>query len=100
MEQERLERRWLAAEEEVLERTDPDGTRWRKVYVGGGAHLRNWLSQCQELSGEENVKLEKIEGGALACFRESGEGLFRIWIKEAGGSPLLQDAVEKDEPHQ
>lgn len=81
MEQEQRERSWLAAEEEIVERSDPDGVLWKKVYLGGGAHFQNWLSQCRELSGEENVRVEKIDESALACFREGAEGLFRIWVR-------------------
>lgn len=77
----RKERRILEAEETVRTHRDDRGTLWRKVYFGGGAHLQNWLAQCQELAGEENVKLEHIEGSGLACFDEANEGLFRIWVR-------------------
>ena len=47
----------MSEEEEIRQKVDQDGTMWTKVYFGGGAHFRNWLSQFVELKGEENVKL-------------------------------------------
>lgn len=82
MDQEQRERAWLDGEEHIRERMDEDGTRWRKVYFGGGAHLENWLSQCMEISGEANVKLEQVESVPLACFDQGGEGLYRIWVRQ------------------
>lgn len=79
--EEQRERRILEAEENVRSRRDEDGTLWRKVYFGGGEHLRNWLAQCRELAGEENVKLEQVEAKGLTCFEQGGEGLFRIWVR-------------------
>ena len=54
-------RQRIAEEEKVRQRVDEDGTRWTKVYFGGGAHFRNWLSQFVELRGEENVKVEEAD---------------------------------------
>jgi hypothetical protein len=34
----------MAEEEKIQQRVDEDGTTWMKVYFGGGAHFRNWLS--------------------------------------------------------
>jgi hypothetical protein len=34
----------MAEEEKIQQRVDEDGTRWTKVYFGGGVHFRNWLS--------------------------------------------------------
>jgi len=42
----------MAKEETVRERVDANGNKWTKVYLGGGAHFRNWLSQFIELKGE------------------------------------------------
>ena len=61
LEQESLIRQRMTEEETVRERMDEDGNRWIKVYFGGGAHLRNWLSQFVELKGEENVQVEEID---------------------------------------
>jgi hypothetical protein len=76
---EEAEREVLAREELVREKVDGEGNRWRKVYFGGGAHFRNWLEQCREL-GE--VEVEEVDSRGFKCFEESGEKLFRIWMKE------------------
>lgn len=73
----------MAEEERPQERIDPDGNRWRKVYVGGGEHFRNWLAQCKEL-GE--VKIEEVDASRFRCFSESGEKMYRIWMK-IGATP-------------
>jgi hypothetical protein len=61
---------------------DEGGTRWTKVYFGGGAHFKNWLSQCIELEGEENVETEEIDSAGFKCYEESGEKMYRIWVKD------------------
>jgi hypothetical protein len=76
---EEAEREVLAREELVREKVDGEGNRWRKVYFGGGAHFRNWLEQCREL-GE--VEVEEVDSRGFKCFEESGEKLYRIWMKE------------------
>jgi len=72
----------MAEEENIQQRVDEDGTRWTKVYFGGGAHFRNWLSQFVELKGEENVKVEEADSTGFQCYEESGEKMYRIWIKD------------------
>lgn len=69
----------LAQEESVKEKVDAQGYKWRKVYFGGGAHFQNWLEQCREL-GE--VEVEEVDSKGFKCFEESGEKMYRIWIKE------------------
>ncbi|MFH1437340.1 MAG: hypothetical protein ABIJ56_16670 [Pseudomonadota bacterium] len=71
----------MAEEEKVRERVDGKGGRWRKVYVGGGEHFKNWLEQCKEL-GE--VKVEEVDMPGYKCFDQAGEKLFRIWVKIDG----------------
>jgi len=68
----------IAREEQVRERVDEKGNRWRKVYFGGGEHFRNWLEQCREL-GE--VEVEEIDSKGFRCFEEGGEKLYRIWMR-------------------
>jgi hypothetical protein len=68
----------MAEEEGVQERLDSEGSRWRKVYVGGGEHFKNWLAQCREL-GE--VRIEEVDAKRFRCFSESGEKMYRIWMK-------------------
>jgi hypothetical protein len=68
----------MAEEEQVQERIDAKGNRWTKVYFGGGDHFRNWLAQCREL-GE--IMVEEVDPKGYRCFEESGEKLFRIWVK-------------------
>jgi hypothetical protein len=72
------EQQRLAQEELVKERVDAQGNKWRKVYFGGGAHFQNWLEQCREL-GE--VEVEEVDAKGFKCFEESGEKLYRIWMK-------------------
>jgi hypothetical protein len=74
----------IAREEQVRERVDEKGNRWRKVYFGGGEHFRNWLEQCREL-GE--VEVEEIDSKGFKCFEEGGEKLYRIWMRVGGKAP-------------
>ena len=69
----------MAQEELIREQIDENGTKWRKVYFGGGLHFRNWLEQCKEL-GE--VRVEEVDSTGLSCFEEGREKLYRIWVKE------------------
>jgi hypothetical protein len=73
----------MAEEEAIREKIDEDGTRWIKVYFGGGAHFRNWLSQFIEVKGEENVRIEETDSRGFQCYEESGEKMYRVWVKEA-----------------
>jgi hypothetical protein len=73
------EQQRLAQEEKVKEKVDASGNKWRKVYFGGGAHFQNWLEQCREL-GE--VEVEEVDSKGFKCFEESGEKMYRIWMKE------------------
>jgi hypothetical protein len=75
-------RQRIAEEGKVRQRVEEDGTRWTKVYFGGGAHFRNWLSQFVELKGEENVKVEEADSTGFQCYEESGEKIYRIWVKD------------------
>ena len=72
----------MAEENEVQEKVDAEGNRWRKVYFGGGAHFQNWLDQVRELRGEENVVTEEVDSRGFQCFEEGGEKLYRIWVRE------------------
>jgi hypothetical protein len=68
----------MAEEEQLTERIDADGNRWRKAYFGGGEHFQNWLAQCREL-GE--VMVEEVDSTGFTCFEQGGEKLYRIWVK-------------------
>ena len=72
----------MAEEETIRERIDENGNRWTKVYFGGGAHFRNWLSQFVELKDEENVKVEEADSTGFQCYEEVGEKMYRIWVKD------------------
>jgi len=63
------------------ERTDASGIRWRKVYTGGGAHFRHWLEQFKEIYGEENLSVEEEDPTGFACFEQSGEKMYSVWLK-------------------
>jgi len=74
----RTVRERMAEEEQIREKIDAQGNRWRKAYFGGGQHFQNWLAQCSEL-GE--VMVEEVDSSGYTCFEESGEKLYRIWVK-------------------
>lgn len=71
----------ISEESEISERVDEQGNTWRKVYFGGGPHFQNWLKQCREL-GE--VLVEEIPPRGFVCYEETGEKLYRIWMKVEG----------------
>ena len=75
-------RQRMAEEDNTREKMDKDGNRWTKVYFGGGAHFRNWLSQFVELKGEENIEVEETDSRGFQCYEESGENMYRIWVKD------------------
>jgi len=93
LELESLIRRRIAEEEKIREKADEDGIRWTKVYFGGGAHFRNWLSQFVELKGEENVKVEEADSRGFQCYEESGEKMYRIWVRD-----IVSDNKENELP--
>jgi hypothetical protein len=43
--------------------------------------MENWLSQCREIYGDENIELEEINLPQFACFADTGEKIYRIWVK-------------------
>lgn len=73
----------ITEEEKIREKVDEEGNRWKKVYFGGGAHFRNWLSQVQELYGEDNIKVEEMDSRGFQCYEEGGEKLYRIWARDS-----------------
>ena len=83
VEHESLIQQRIAEEETFREKVDENGIRWTKVYFGGGAHFRNWLSQFVELKGEENVKVEEADSRGFQCYEESGGKMYRIWVKDS-----------------
>jgi len=72
----------MREEESVRERIDQKGTKWKKVYFGGGTHFRNWQSQCIEIYGEENIEIEDVNSTGFKCFEEGGEKMYRIWVRD------------------
>jgi metal-sulfur cluster biosynthetic enzyme len=74
----------IAEEEKIREKFDAHGNRWTKVYFGGGTHFENWLSQVIELKGKSNVEVEEADSKGFQCFEESGEKMYRIWVKNTG----------------
>ena len=80
---EKTDRERVAEEERIQDRVDKEGNRWKKVYFGGGEHFRNWLDQCIELRGEDNIEVEEIDSRGFKCFEEGGEKLYRIWVKDS-----------------
>ena len=82
LEQQNSIRQRMAEEEKIREKVDENGNKWTKVYFGGGAHFKNWLSQFIELNGEENVKVEEADSRGFQCYEEGGEKMYRIWVKD------------------
>jgi hypothetical protein len=80
----------IAQEEEVREKTDKEGSKWLKLYFGGGAHFRNWLDQIKEIYGKENIEIEEIDPAGFKCFEENHEKLYRIWVKENAKKPITK----------
>jgi hypothetical protein len=80
----------IAQEEEVREKTDKEGSKWLKLYFGGGAHFKNWLSQIEEIYGRENIEIEEIDATGFKCFEESQEKLYRIWVKENAKKSIIK----------
>lgn len=89
LDQENLVRQRMAEEEKSRQRVDEEGHGWTKVYFGSGAHFRNWLSQVIELKGKQNVMVEEADPRGFRCYEESGEKMYRIWVRE--------NAVHRDE---
>ena len=81
----------MAEEETIREKVDKHGNTWTKVYFGGGGHFRNWLNQVLELRGEDNIQIEEVNSRGFQCYEESGEKLYRIWIKDS-------NREKRDEP--
>ncbi|MEA3442366.1 MAG: hypothetical protein U9R04_02595 [Chloroflexota bacterium] len=79
----------IAEEEKIREKTDKEGNKWTKVYFGGGAHFKNWLSQTEEIYRKENVEIEEIDSTGFKCFEEGGEKVYRIWVRENAKSEEL-----------
>jgi len=71
----------MAREEKIGEKTDEKGNKWEKLYFGGGAHFRNWLSQIEEIYGKENVEIEEVDSAGFKCFEEGHENMHRIWVR-------------------
>ena len=80
----------IAQEEEVREKTDKEGSKWLKLYFGGGAHFKNWLSQVEEIYGRENIEKEEVDPTGFKCFEEGQEKLYRIWVKENAKNPIIK----------
>lgn len=78
----------IAQEEQNRERMDRNGTRWRKIYVGGGAHFKNWLQQCKEIYGEENLQIEEVDSPGPKCYEESSEKQLRVWARIDKAAPI------------
>ncbi len=87
MNEEDRERQALVLEDSVRDKVDSNGTKWTKVYFGGGPHFRNWHDQVLELRGEENVEVEEVKVIGLKCFQDGDEKMYRIWVKEMN-SPI------------
>jgi len=71
----------MKEENQVRKKIDEKGNKWRKLYFGGGAHFRNWLEQCKEIYGEEDVEIEEVNSTGFKCFEEGDERIYRIWAR-------------------
>ena len=81
----------IAQEEKVREKTDGEGNKWVKLYFGGGAHFRNWLSQIEEIYGKESVEIEEIDPTGFKCFEGNREKMYRIWVRANAKSKELMN---------
>jgi hypothetical protein len=72
----------IQSENAIREKIDTEGKRWWKIYFGSGAHFKNWLRQCIEIFGKENIEVEEIGSSGLKCFDEGDEKVYRIWKLE------------------
>jgi hypothetical protein len=72
----------MAREEMAREKIDKNGEKWTKKYLGGDAHFLNYLEQHEEVYGEENVEIEKVDSRGFGCFDKSNNKMYRIWAKE------------------
>ena len=70
----------MRQEERIKDKVDEKGHKWRKLYFGGGAHFTNWLAQCKEIYGEDNLEVEEADSTGFKCFEEGGEKMYRIWV--------------------
>ena len=95
MAEEETVREKMAQEELVREKVDDRGNKWEKVYFGGGAHFKNWLNQFLELWGEDNVEVEEADSRGFQCYEESGEKMYRIWVREPDQAANLQKEGEE-----
>jgi hypothetical protein len=75
----------MRQEERVREKYDDKENKWHKLYFGGGAHFENWLKQCIEIYGSNNIEVEVIDSAGFRCFEEGGEKLCRIWARAIDG---------------
>jgi hypothetical protein len=75
-------RKRMAEEELITERVDEIGGKWTKVYFGGGGHFKHWLTQFLEIWGEDNIYVEETDSRGFRCYEESGEKMYRIWVKQ------------------
>ena len=80
----------MAQEEEIREKTDKEGSKWLKLYFGGGTHFKNWLSQIEEIYGRENIEIEEVDPTGFKCFEEGKEKLCRIWVKENAKKQIIK----------
>jgi hypothetical protein len=71
----------MKEENQVREKIDEKGHKWRKLYFGGGAHFRNWLEQCKEIYREEDVEIKEVNSTGFKCFEEGDERIYRIWAR-------------------
>ena len=81
----------IAQEEKVRAKTDGEGNKWVKLYFGGGAHFRNWLSQIEEIYGKESIEIEEIDSAGFKCFEGSHEKMYRIWVRANAKSKELMN---------
>lgn len=71
----------IAREGQIREKVDSTGTKWQKIYVGSGAHADNWIQQCIEIYGADNLQIEEVQSPYLKCYQDGAEKQLRIWLK-------------------
>jgi hypothetical protein len=79
----------MKEENQVRDKIDEKGGQWRKLHFGGRAHSRNWLEQCKEIYGEEDVEIEEMTPDGFKCFEEGGGNIWNLGRGTRGGGNIV-----------
>lgn len=80
----------IRKEQLLTEKVDEKGRVWEKKYFGGGPHFERWLREYEELYGEENIKVEKLD--SFECYQKESE-MYRIWVRKSAETTKKLDEL-------